>query len=144
MIVFPVLIPGQNFLFPGTGREITKCHGKGREGKFEACIPGNHGKQEFPLTPDWLTMVSIWFTKRPSIKKKILIITRIGCSVLNYPDLIEVDRRITRYFCCSVDGLVDSEGQKNRTIFLCCVLSCSDDLTKWDRRIGRSFLLPPT
>ena len=31
MIVFPVLIPGQNFLFPGTGREITKCHGKGRE-----------------------------------------------------------------------------------------------------------------
>ena len=21
------------------------------EGKFEACIPGNHGKQEFPLTP---------------------------------------------------------------------------------------------
>ena len=51
MIVFPVLIPGQNFLFPGTGREITKCHGKGREGKFEACIPGNHGKREFPLTP---------------------------------------------------------------------------------------------
>ena len=29
MIVFPVLIPGQNFLFPGTGREKTKCHGKG-------------------------------------------------------------------------------------------------------------------
>ena len=51
MIVFPVLIPGQNFLFPGTGREITKCHGKGRDGKFEACIPGNHGKREFPLTP---------------------------------------------------------------------------------------------
>ena len=23
----------------------------GREGKFEACIPGNHGKREFPLTP---------------------------------------------------------------------------------------------
>ena len=22
-----------------------------REGKFEACIPGNHGKREFPLTP---------------------------------------------------------------------------------------------
>ena len=40
MIVFPVLIPGQNFLFPGTGRE----------GKFEACIPGNPGKWEFPLT----------------------------------------------------------------------------------------------
>ena len=31
MIVFPVLIPGQNFLFSGTGRE----------GKFEACIPEN-------------------------------------------------------------------------------------------------------
>ena len=31
MIVFAVLISGQNFLFPGTGREITKCHGKGRE-----------------------------------------------------------------------------------------------------------------
>ena len=27
MIVFPVLIPGQNF----PGREITKCHGKGTE-----------------------------------------------------------------------------------------------------------------
>ena len=25
----------------------------GREGKFEACIPGNHGKREFPLTPGW-------------------------------------------------------------------------------------------
>ena len=23
----------------------------GREGKFEACIPGNNGKREFPLTP---------------------------------------------------------------------------------------------
>ena len=66
---------------------------------------------------DWLTMVSIWFTKRPFIKKKIMIITRIGCSVLNYPDLIEVDRRITRYFCCSVDGLADSEGQKTEPYF---------------------------
>ena len=51
MMVFPVLIPVQNFLFPGTGRENLKCHGKGRDGKFEACIPGNHGKREFPLTP---------------------------------------------------------------------------------------------
>ena len=51
MIAFPVLIPGQNFLFPGTGRENLKCRGKGRDGKFEACIPGNHGKREFPLTP---------------------------------------------------------------------------------------------
>ena len=51
-MVFPVLIPVQNFLFPGTGRENLKCHGKGRDGKFEACIPGNHGKREFPLTPD--------------------------------------------------------------------------------------------
>ena len=40
-----------NFVFPGTGRENLKCHGKGRDGKFEACIPGNHGKREFPLTP---------------------------------------------------------------------------------------------
>ena len=52
MMVFPVLIPVQNFLFPGTGRENLKCHGKGRDGKFEACIPGNPGKREFPLTPD--------------------------------------------------------------------------------------------
>ena len=51
MIIFPVLIPLQNFLFPGTGRENLKCHGKGRDGKFEACIPGNHGKREFLLTP---------------------------------------------------------------------------------------------
>ena len=51
MIIFPVLIPVQNFLFPGTGRENLKCYGKGRDGKFEACIPGNHGKRDFPLTP---------------------------------------------------------------------------------------------
>ena len=46
MMVFPVLIPGQNFLFPGTGKETTKCHGK-----------GNLRKREFPLTPEpvWLT-----------------------------------------------------------------------------------------
>ena len=44
MIVFPVLIPDQNFLFPGTGNL------KG-EGKFEACIPGDHGKRELTLTP---------------------------------------------------------------------------------------------
>ena len=49
MLVFPFLIPGLNFLFPGTGREILNA--TGREGKFEAGIPGNHGKQEFPLTP---------------------------------------------------------------------------------------------
>ena len=47
-----VLIPGQNFLFSGTGREIQNA--TGREGKFEACIPGNHGKREFPLTPDMI------------------------------------------------------------------------------------------
>ena len=49
MIAFPVLIPGQNFLFLGTGREI--LNDTWREGKFEAGIPGNHGKREFPLTP---------------------------------------------------------------------------------------------
>ena len=51
MIVFPVIIPVQNFLFPGTGRENLKCHGKGRDRKFEACFPGTHGKRGFPLTP---------------------------------------------------------------------------------------------
>ena len=39
------------FPFPGNGREISNA--TGREGKFEACIPGNHGKREFPLTPGW-------------------------------------------------------------------------------------------
>ena len=37
--------------FPGNGKGNLKL---GREGKFEACIPGNHGKREFPLTPDVL------------------------------------------------------------------------------------------
>ena len=51
MIVFPVLIPSQNFLSPGTeGKSQMPREGKG---KFEACIPGNHGKREFPLTPGW-------------------------------------------------------------------------------------------
>ena len=50
MIVFPVLIPGQNFLF-SREREGKLQNATGREGKFEACIPGNHGKLEFPLTP---------------------------------------------------------------------------------------------
>ena len=50
MIVFPVQIPIQNFLFPGTGREKLKCHGKGRE------IWGMYSREsresrEFPLTP---------------------------------------------------------------------------------------------
>ena len=34
--------------FPGNGKGNYKMP---REGKFEACIPGNHGKREFPLTP---------------------------------------------------------------------------------------------
>ena len=34
--------------FPGNGKGNYKMP---REGKFEACIPRNHGKQEFPLTP---------------------------------------------------------------------------------------------
>ena len=71
MIVFPVLIPGQNFLFPGTGREITKCHGKGREGKFEACIPGIHGNREFPLTPAMCTMYNV----HVSIIKRMVIMS---------------------------------------------------------------------
>ena len=64
MIVFPVLIPVQNFLFPGTGRENLKCHGKGRDGKFEACIPGNHGKREFPLTPALKTKNVLYFLSK--------------------------------------------------------------------------------
>ena len=35
--------------FPGNG--------KGRDWKFEACIPGNHGKREFPLTPVPLSII---------------------------------------------------------------------------------------
>ena len=34
--------------FPGNGKGNYKMP---REEKFEACIPGNHGKREFPLTP---------------------------------------------------------------------------------------------
>ena len=34
--------------FPGNGKGNLKLPW---EGKFEACIPGNHGKREFPLTP---------------------------------------------------------------------------------------------
>ena len=39
--------------FPGNGKGNYKTprEGKGREGKFEACIPGSHGKREFTLTP---------------------------------------------------------------------------------------------
>ena len=45
MIVFPVLIPVQNFLFPGTGREITKCH---RKGNLRLVFKGN-GNSRSPL-----------------------------------------------------------------------------------------------
>ena len=31
----------------------------GRDGKFEACTPGNHGKREFPLTPAVLTVLTV-------------------------------------------------------------------------------------
>ena len=48
MIVFPVLIPGQNFLFPGTGREITKCHGKGNLRLVFPGVTGN-GNSRSPL-----------------------------------------------------------------------------------------------
>ena len=34
--------------FPGNGKGNYKMP---REGKFEACIPENHRKREFPLTP---------------------------------------------------------------------------------------------
>ena len=50
MIVFPVLIPGQNFLFPETGREITKCH---RKGNLMLVFPGvtGNGNSRSPLSP---------------------------------------------------------------------------------------------
>ena len=50
MIVFPFLIPGQNYLFPGTGREITKCHGKGN---LRLAFPGirGNGNSRSPLLP---------------------------------------------------------------------------------------------
>ena len=47
-MVFPVLSPGKKLPFPGNGKGNYKMP---REEKFEACIPGNHGKREFPLTP---------------------------------------------------------------------------------------------
>ena len=49
MIVFPVLIPSQNFLFPGTGREIIKCHGKRNLRLVFPGITGN-GNSRSPLT----------------------------------------------------------------------------------------------
>ena len=42
-------VSGKGILAPGNGKFKTPL-----EGKFEACIPGNHGKREFPLTPDVL------------------------------------------------------------------------------------------
>ena len=41
-------------LFGSRERKGKLQNAPGREGKFEACIPGNHGKREFPLTPDVL------------------------------------------------------------------------------------------
>ena len=82
MIVFPVLIPVQNFLFPGTGRENLKCHGKGRDGKFEACIPGNHGKREFPLTPgpELVCLDFFWCFSHLRRLKNIDNHTSLGCN----------------------------------------------------------------
>ena len=39
-------VSGEGILAPGNGKSKMP-----REGKFEACIPGNHGKREFPFTP---------------------------------------------------------------------------------------------
>ena len=53
-------LPGQIFLFPGTGREITKCHGKGREGKgnLRLVFPGitENGNSRSPLPCAQCTM----------------------------------------------------------------------------------------
>ena len=40
--------------FPGNGKGNYKMP---QEGKFEACIPGSHGKREFPLIP--VTIITI-------------------------------------------------------------------------------------
>ena len=58
MIVFPVLLPGQNFLFPGTGMEITKCHGKGNLGLV---FPGS------TLTPDSLWCWEVAMSQRKNL-----------------------------------------------------------------------------
>ena len=50
MIVFPVLIPGQNFLFPGTGREIENHIPVLREGNGNSQIAtGREGKGNLRL-----------------------------------------------------------------------------------------------
>ena len=50
MIVFPVLIPGQNFLFPGTRREISNAKWEGK-GNLRLVFPGitGNGNSRSPL-----------------------------------------------------------------------------------------------
>ena len=60
--------------FPGNGKGNYKMP---QEGKFDACIPGSHGKREFPLTPGACSHVSasahicmaIPVDNRPSLNK---------------------------------------------------------------------------
>ena len=46
MMVGRTGVSGKGILAPGNGKFKTP-----QEGKFEACISGNHGKREFPFTP---------------------------------------------------------------------------------------------
>ena len=74
-MVFPVLIPGQNFLFPGTGREITKYHGKGNlrlvflgitgNGNYRSPLRQSHKKQKL----SGLLSAEL-FTQKIQIKRK--------------------------------------------------------------------------
>ena len=55
-------------LFPGKGKGNYIMP---QEGKFEAYIPGNHGKREFPLTPAMCTMYNV----HVSIIKRMVIMS---------------------------------------------------------------------
>ena len=71
-LIFTVPIPGQNFLFSGTGREITKCHGKGN---LRLVFPGitGHGNSRSPLGV-YAKNIGYWSTCRTFIEHVISII----------------------------------------------------------------------
>ena len=68
--------------FPGNGKGNYKMP---REGKFEACIPGNHRKREFPLTPG-----PVWLTDNSS--------SRADCTVWEY----SFCKRYFMFLCISI------------------------------------------
>ena len=59
----------------------------GREGKFEACIPGNQGKREFPLTPDknWSNAKSPLIRKFDALCQHHLYDHRVWCYHPSHP-----------------------------------------------------------